>query len=261
VVRPAASTGARALRRVRLNARPVGAGIPVTGPRGPRPGPGSGSGSDRTLGTLIAMAWLASRDDLPCRPARILLAGTSGSGKSTLARSIAAALHIPYTELDALHHGANWAPRAEFVDDVQRLAASERWVTEWQYPAARPLLADRADLLILLDLPRWLVMTRIIRRTLSRRVRRTVLWNGNIEPPLHTVLHNREHIIRWAWRTHGEHVPRVAELIQRVPSLPVVRLSTAAEVDRWLTGPLARAARAPLCEDESAAYRRPATGS
>jgi adenylate kinase family enzyme len=195
------------------------------------------------------MAWLTWRDELPYRPARILLAGTSGSGKSTLARTVGAVLDLRYVELDALHHGPHWTPRSEFLNDVQQLAATERWTTEWQYPAARPVLAERADLLILLDLPRWVVMSRITRRTLSRRLHHVELWNGNIEPPLRTILHDRDHIIRWAWRTHTDHVARVTELIQRNPPLPIVRLTTQAQVDGWLAGPLTRASRARLRGD------------
>ncbi len=186
------------------------------------------------------MAWLTSLDDLPERPARILVAGTSGSGKSTLARAIGRALELPYVELDALFHGPHWTPRHEFLDDVRRLAAADRWVTEWQYPAARPLLVARADLLVLLDFPRRQVMTRIIRRTLSRRLRRTELWNGNLEAPLHTFFTDPENVIRWAWHTHAKHLPRVIEVTRDIPELPVVHLRTAREADRWLTGPLTR---------------------
>jgi len=103
------------------------------------------------------------------------------------------------------------------------------------------MLASRADLLIFLDLPRWLVMTRVIRRTLWRRLRRIQLWNGNFEPPLRSVLHDRDHIVRWAWRTHHEHLGRVAELVKQRPELPVVRLQTSRQIDRWLAGPLSRA--------------------
>lgn len=191
-----------------------------------------------------AMMWLTADADLPYRPARVLVAGTSGSGKSTLARRLAATLSLRYTELDALHHGASWAPRPGFLTDVERLARSSEWVTEWQYPSAREMLADRADLLVLLDLPRWLIMARITRRTLARRIRRTELWNGNREPPLRTITSDRDHIIRWAWRTHAEHLPRVVTCAERRPTLPVVHLRTAREIDDWLTGPLARAARA-----------------
>jgi hypothetical protein len=54
-------------------------------------------------------------------------------------------------------------PRPEFREEVTRFAAGQRWVTEWQYPAVRDLLVQRADLLILLDLPRRLVMSRVVR--------------------------------------------------------------------------------------------------
>lgn len=105
--------------------------------------------------------WLSFDDALPYRPARVLVAGTSGSGKSTLAHHLAATLELRYVELDALHHGANWAPQPAFVEDVTRFAAEPRWATEWQYPAVRELLAQRADLLIFLDLSRPVVMTRV----------------------------------------------------------------------------------------------------
>jgi adenylate kinase family enzyme len=188
------------------------------------------------------VAFLSPGDELAYRPARILVAGTSGSGKTTLARRIAAMLEIPHVELDGLYHGANWTPRPEFVRDVEQLVVRDRWVTEWQYHEVRRLLGDRADLLVVLDLARWRIMARITRRTLSRRLRRTELWNGNREPPLRTFLNDPDHIIRFAWRTHARTLPRVTELMERAPSLPVVRLLTPAEVDRWLAGPLTRAA-------------------
>jgi adenylate kinase family enzyme len=187
---------------------------------------------------------LTADDPLPHRPARVLVAGTSGSGKTTLAAQVGVVLDLPHVELDALFHGPGWTPRPEFQDDVARFAAGARWVTEWQYGEARPLLAERADLLVVLDLGRALVMGRVVRRTLGRRLRREQLWNGNVEPPLRTVLTDPEHIVRWAWRTHGRTPERVQELQHRRPELVVVRLTDRRAVARWVTGPLAAAARA-----------------
>ena len=184
------------------------------------------------------MPLLGAGDQLPARPRRVLVAGTSGSGKTTLARVVAAVLGCPYTEMDALHPGPAWTPRPQFVEDVTRLVAGPAWVTEWQYHVVRELVLDRADCLVWLDLPRRLVMRRVVRRTLRRRLRREVLWNGNVEPPLRTLLTDRDHIVRWAWRTHGRTALRIDAATGRRPDLPIVRLRSPAEVAAWVAGPL-----------------------
>ena len=189
------------------------------------------------------MAFLGHSDPLPHRPRRVLVAGTSGSGKTTLAGRIGAALEIPHQEIDALFHGPGWTPLPSFMAEVERFSSGPRWVTEWQYRVARPLLAERAELLVWLDLPRRTVMRQVVVRTLRRRLRRELLWNGNVEPPLWTVLRDRDHIVRWAWRTHRTNAERVARLVEQRPALPVVRLRSRAEVEDWLDGPLAGAAR------------------
>ena len=177
-------------------------------------------------------------DPLARRPARVLVAGTSGAGKTTTAARIAGILGIPHVEIDALFHGSDWTPRPSFDSDVRAFSAEPAWVTEWQYRAVRSHLADRADLLVWLDLSRSLVMRQVIWRTLVRRLRRQELWNGNREPALWTILTDREHIVRWAWNTHDRGPARVADLMRRRPDLPVVRLRDREEVRRWLSGPL-----------------------
>jgi len=182
---------------------------------------------------------------LPRRPRRVLVAGVSGSGKTTVARQVAAVLDAPHTELDSLFHGPGWVPRAEFGDEVRALVARETWTTEWQYAAARALLLERADLLVWLDLPFGTVtLPRLVRRTLRRRLRREVLWNGNVEPPLHTVLTDPEHVVRWAVANRAGNRARVTAAARQLPDLPVVRLRSPHEVSAWLSGPLAEAARA-----------------
>lgn len=184
------------------------------------------------------MPLLAFRDPLPLRPGRVLVTGTSGSGKTTVAARIGTALQLRHVEIDGLFHGAGWTPRPSFVDDVHRFSAESRWVTEWQYKAVRAHLAERADLLVWLDLPRIVVMRQLVRRTLVRRLRRQPLWNGNVEPALRTVFTDPDHILRWAWTTHASTARRVGELVARRPDLPVVRLRTRAEITQWLNGPL-----------------------
>jgi len=184
---------------------------------------------------------LRGTDPLPASPRRVVVAGVSGVGKTTLARRIAGVAGIPHTEIDALYHGPDWTPRPAFADDVRALVAGERWVTEWQYSAARPLLTSRADLLVWLDLPfATVTLPRVIRRTLRRRLRREPLWNGNVEPPLHTFFTDRAHIVRWSISTRNIYRERIPALDAE---LPIVRLRTTREAERWLAGPLTAASR------------------
>ncbi|HET7682325.1 MAG TPA: AAA family ATPase [Marmoricola sp.] len=167
-------------------------------------------------------------------PRRIIVNGVSGSGKTTLAAQLARRLDIPHVEIDGLHHGAGWKQRPEFLDDVRALVRQEAWVTEYQYADARPLLLERADLVVWLDLPRWLSLWQVVRRTLRRRWRREVLWNGNVEQPLWRILVDREHIIRWAWTSWPAVAERIEEVRRTRPGLPVVRLRSRREVRAWL---------------------------
>jgi adenylate kinase family enzyme len=181
---------------------------------------------------------LGPTDALPHRPSRVLVAGTSGSGKTTLAARVADVLKVPHVEIDALFHGPDWTVRPSFEEDVRRFSAEPAWVTEWQYGSARPVLAERADVLIWLDLPRSVVMRQVVRRTLRRRRHRERLYGGNVEPPIRAIFTDREYIVRWAWRTHHETELRVRGLLQEQPSTTVVRLRSHDEASRWLHGPL-----------------------
>lgn len=165
---------------------------------------------------------------------RILVAGTSGAGKTTLAGRVSAALGLPHTELDGLYHGTGWTPRPEFESDVRAVVAQDAWVSEWQYTAVRPLLLGRAELLVWLDLPVPVVLWQVGRRTLRRRLRRTELWNGNVEPPLRTILSDPDHILRWAWRTRHTLRGLDERLARDAPHLQVVRLRSRRAVERWV---------------------------
>jgi hypothetical protein len=86
-------------------------------------------------------------------------------------------------------------------------------------------------------------LPRVIHRTLRRRLRRERLWNGNVEPALHTFFSDPEHIVRWAISTRHTYRERVPPLEAQHPQLVVVRLRTPREVEAWLAGPLRDATR------------------
>jgi adenylate kinase family enzyme len=168
---------------------------------------------------------------------RVLVVGSSGSGKSTLASTIAAHLGAPFVELDALQHGPEWTPRPTFETDVDAATRGATWVVDGNYPVVQDLLWSRADTIVWLDLPRWLVEARVVRRSLRRWVMRIELWNGNREPsPLAWV--DPEHPVRWSWTKHAEYRARYAARFADAASVHLtrVRLRTPAEVRAFMAG-------------------------
>jgi shikimate kinase len=137
---------------------------------------------------------------------RVSVAGTSGSGKSTLARDLAGILNVPRLELDSVFHQQGWAPlpREEFRERVASFVTGGAWVVDGNYSKVRDLVWAKADTVVWLDLPRCLVMRRLISRTVRRVVTRQVLWNGNRESwRAFFSLDPEQSIIIWGWTTHA----------------------------------------------------------
>ncbi|NQX28383.1 AAA family ATPase [Microbacteriaceae bacterium VKM Ac-2854] len=172
------------------------------------------------------------RSGADARPARVAIAGPPGVGKTTLALRVAERIQAPAVELDELFHGPNWSIREQFDAEVDAFTREPRWVTEWQFDTAKPVIAARADTLLWLDLPLRVALTRLIRRSIRRRGGREQLWAGNTEPPLWTALVDRNHLIPWSLRVRRAlraEVPAAAR-----SGLRIVRLRSQAEVDAWV---------------------------
>ena len=170
---------------------------------------------------------------------RVSLVGVSGAGKTTVSRKLAASLGVPFVELDGIFHQPDWVelPGDDFRERVGAALAAPGWVVDGNYSAVRDLVWDRADTVVWLDLPRRLVMRRVILRTLRRAVTHEALWNGNREPLTNFYrLDREENIIRWAWVKYASYVERY-EAAMHDPTydrLCVVRLRTPHEIDEFL---------------------------
>lgn len=139
---------------------------------------------------------------------RIVVVGNSGSGKSTLASQLADKLGLVHIELDSLFHQARWTPRdpQDFHSDlIDRMAdAAAGWTICGNYMSVTwSLTMPQADTIVWLDLPRSLVMRRVVTRTVRRAVTREELWNGNREPLSNFYCWDPEkNVIRWSWTRH-----------------------------------------------------------
>lgn len=174
-------------------------------------------------------------------PRRIRVVGNSGAGKTSFAHEVAARLGLPHLELDSVQHRPGWteAPAEEFQAEVGRFrdrsdASADGWVMDGNYQAKLGGVLDDADCVVWLDYPRWLVMSRVVRRTLRRLLVRQELWNGNRERWSAVVKPDpEENIVLWAWTRHATYRERYAAESAQAPSR-YVRLARPADAEHWL---------------------------
>jgi adenylate kinase family enzyme len=114
---------------------------------------------------------------------RVVVVGTSCSGKTTFARKLAQTLGLAYIELDAIYWKPNWCarPLEEFRALVEKAIAGENWVVDGNYSKVRELIWKRATHIIWLNLPFYLVLGRVLHRTVRRILLREELFSGNRE--------------------------------------------------------------------------------
>jgi len=173
-------------------------------------------------------------------PRRIRVVGISGSGKTRLAGDIAERLGVAHLELDAVFWDADWTFRNleqahSRLDDF--LAAHPGgWVTDGNWTTrldGRLDPPDGCDIVVWLDHPRWLVMSRVVRRTLWRGITRQELWHGNRERPANWLSRDPElNIMVWAWTQYDG---SRAKLLPLVGTPGFVRLRGRRAVRRWLS--------------------------
>ncbi len=98
---------------------------------------------------------------------RITIIGNSGSGKSTLARKISENFDIPHIHLDRFWFEANGHTlkeedregkekvRAYIYAKVEDFIQQDAWVSDGWYSRVQPLITERADQVVFLDIPLW----------------------------------------------------------------------------------------------------------
>ena len=169
---------------------------------------------------------------------RVVVVGPPGSGKTTAAAAIAKRLCAPHTELDSLWWDPNWTEVGTdtFRARLAPVVAADRWVLDGNYTSAgaADLAWPRAELVVWLDLGRWVTVPRVVRRTFTRAARRQELWNGNRETVRLAL--RPDSIIWYAWREHPKYNRRYEGLATAGSHPTWVRLRSPRAVRRWLAG-------------------------
>ena len=153
---------------------------------------------------------------------------------------------MPFTELDAVHHLADWTPiePSEFVRQVAEIAAHDAWVVDGNDGNDGIVVRDvpvweRADTVVWLDVSKSVALWQVTGRFLGRAITGAELWNGNRERWADVVSRDPQRsMVRWVWTTHQEVRERYERLCgdPDLDHLRVVRLRSRRGCSRVLDG-------------------------
>ena len=97
---------------------------------------------------------------------RVLVVGSPGAGKSTFARRLAERTGLPLVHLDQHYWQPGWTEpgKEEWRGKVRQLAEQPRWIMDGDYGSTLDMRLSRADTVFFLDFPRWLCLSRVLKR-------------------------------------------------------------------------------------------------
>lgn len=163
---------------------------------------------------------------------RVMIIGGSGSGKSTTARMLGVLTGLPVVHIDPMYWLPGWEqrPMEETHALVLEAAEGESWIFEGNNSSTFVKRMARADTLIFLDMPTYLRVWRVIRRTIKDY--------GKVRVGSGEGCHERfnwEFLSKWVLQYNTMGRPKVLQALENTPEhLNVYRLRSRGEVQRFL---------------------------
>ncbi len=170
---------------------------------------------------------------------RVVIVGTTGSGKSTLGRDLSNRLNLPAIELDALFwQQPDWQKpdKDVFRERVRQALSSDNWVIDGNYSAVREIVWRRADTLIWLDYPYYVIYPRLFLRTIKRARTRENLWNSGNHESLRAQFLSRDSLFLWAIKSKRKQRRVYPDVLEKpeYQHLQVHTFRNPSQTARWL---------------------------
>jgi len=154
---------------------------------------------------------------------RVHIFGCSGSGKTWLSEKLAAKYNIPHFDLDTIFwdHSQNAygmkmlaEKRDELLNDILK---QENWIIEGVYYSWLSRSFEKADKIIVLDIPKRVYQYRIVKRFLKRKV--------GIEKGKRESLKSVRALLKWTDQFQSNSFPETLQMIKPYSEKTIVLTS------------------------------------
>lgn len=163
---------------------------------------------------------------------RVVVIGSGGSGKSTFSRQLGEVTGLPVVHLDKLYWHAGWVktPADEWQAIVQRELDKPEWIMDGNFGGTRAMRLAACDTVIFLDLPRWLCMYRIVKRTIK--------YHKGTRPDMAEGCEERfdPEFLLWVWNYPSSGRKRVIQELDELADKEIITLKSRTEVTDFLAG-------------------------
>lgn len=163
---------------------------------------------------------------------KIRIIGCSGSGKTYFAKRLSEKYHIPHYDLDDIQwdnsqnaYGVKMPveKRNKMLNDILR---QPQWIIDGVYYAWVQRSFEEADIIYVLDMPKYLYQYRIIKRFLKRK-------NG-LEKGKKETLKSLYDLLKWTDTFQNKNMKDILKILEPLQD-KVVFIKKTAEIDRILT--------------------------
>ncbi|MGP4062822.1 topology modulation protein [Halobacillus sp. H74] len=166
---------------------------------------------------------------------RIMVLGvSSGVGKSTFAKELGRLLDIEVYHLDRFYWEPGWKEAAleDFKARQQEVVQKKAWIIEGNYSNTYDIRADKADMIIYLELPLHVCLFRVFKRRFTYRGKTRADMGEGCEEKLDA------DFLKFIWKTY---YPRKKKMQQRFQGFQnigqqkdVIQLKSKKEIDTFL---------------------------
>ena len=160
---------------------------------------------------------------------KIHIIGCSGTGKTYFAKALSKKYNIPHFDLDDIQWDNNSdgygvkMPTDKRDELLKQILNKDAWIIEGVYYAWVLESFEQADVIYVLDMPKYLYKSRIIIRFLKRKV--------GIEKGKKETLKSLYNLLKWTNKYQDKNLKEITRILKQYES-KVVWISDSKEIDR-----------------------------